>query len=245
MKFLNLRYDFDWGIPFREPFLGWLLTGVKLTLIIAVVTAIASLVLGTLIAIMRTSRFRFLNIPGKIYVEIVRNIPGLFWLLFFYFMFPQLLPEPLSTTLNRYSHYSVVAGILGLTIDNSAYVSDIVRTGLLAIPRGQIEAAVSTGLNRFQQIRYIILPEAFRMILPPLGTRMIHNFKNSSLCMAIAAPELTWATQQVESITFRGLEVTFLATVFYVGLSLLMAFLLIRLEIWLKIDITSANKMRT
>jgi len=245
MKFLNLRYDFDWGIPFREPFLGWLLTGVKLTLIIAVVTAIASLVLGTVIAIMRTSRFKFLNIPGTIYVEIVRNIPGLFWLLFFYFMFPQLLPEALSEALNRYSYYSVVAGILGLTIDNSAYVSDIVRTGLLAIPRGQIEAAVSTGLNRFQQIRYIILPEAFRMILPPLGTRMIHNFKNSSLCMAIAAPELTWATQQVESITFRGLEVTFLATVFYVALSLLMAFLLIRLEIWLKIDITSANRMRT
>lgn len=245
MKFLNLRYDFDWSIPFREPFLGWLLTGVKLTLIIAVVTAIASLVLGTVIAIMRTSRFKFLNIPGTIYVEIVRNIPGLFWLLFFYFMFPQLLPEAMCDALNRYSHYSVVAGILGLTIDNSAYVSDIVRTGLLAIPRGQIEAAVSTGLNRFQQIRYIILPEAFRMILPPLGTRMIHNFKNSSLCMAIAAPELTWATQQVESITFRGLEVTFMATVFYVGLSLLMAFLLIRLEIWLKLDITSANKMRT
>ncbi len=245
MKFLNLRYDFDWGIPFREPFLGWLLTGVKLTLIIAVVTAIASLLLGTVIAIMRTSRFKFLNIPGTIYVEIVRNIPGLFWLLFFYFMFPQLLPEAMCDALNRYSHYSVVAGILGLTIDNSAYVSDIVRTGLLAIPRGQIEAAVSTGLNRFQQIRYIILPEAFRMILPPLGTRMIHNFKNSSLCMAIAAPELTWATQQVESITFRGLEVTFMATVFYVGLSLLMAFLLIRLEIWLKLDITSANKMRT
>ncbi len=244
MKFLNLRYDFDWGIPFREPFLGWLLTGVKLTLIIAVVTAIASLVLGTVVAIMRTSRFKFLNVPANIYVEIVRNIPGLFWLLFFYFMFPQLLPEAMCEALNRYSYYSVVAGILGLTIDNSAYVSDIVRTGLLAIPRGQIEAAVSTGLNRFQQIRYIILPEAFRMILPPLGTRMIHNFKNSSLCMAIAAPELTWATQQVESITFRGLEVTFLATVFYVGLSLLMAFLLIRLEIWLKIDITSANKMR-
>lgn len=244
MKFLNLRYDFDWGIPFREPFLGWLLTGVKLTLIIAVVTAIASLILGTVIAIMRTSRFKFLNIPGKIYVEIVRNIPGLFWLLFFYFMFPQLLPEAMCDALNRYSYYSVVAGILGLTIDNSAYVSDIVRTGLLAIPRGQIEAAVSTGLNRFQQIRYIILPDAFRAILPPLGTRMIHNFKNSSLCMAIAAPELTWATQQVESITFRGLEVTLLATAFYIGISLFLAILMIRLERFLKIDVTSMTQMR-
>ncbi|MBI5408393.1 MAG: amino acid ABC transporter permease [Nitrospirae bacterium] len=244
MKILNLRYEFDWGIPFREPYLGWLITGVELTLLIAAVTTVASLLIGTALAIMRTSRFRFLNIPGRLYAEIVRNIPGLFWLLFFYFVFPEFLPFGLGQKLHEYSKYSVIAGILGLTIDNSVYVSDIVRTGLLGVPRGHIEAAVSTGLNRFQQIRHIILPEAFRSILPPLGTRMIHNFKNSSLCMAITAPELTWATQQVESITFRGLEVTILATVFYIGLSLVMASLIIRLERHLKIDITSITRMR-
>ncbi len=245
MKFLNLRYEFDWGIPFREPFLGWLITGVELTLLIAAVTTVTSFLIGTAVAIMRTSRFKFLNIPAKLYVEIVRNIPGLFWLLFFYFVFPELLPFGLGEKLHEYAKYSVIAGILGLTVDNSAYVSDIVRTGLLGVPRGHIEAAVSTGLNRFQQIRYIILPEAFRTILPPLGSRMIHNFKNSSLCMAITAPELTWATQQVESITFRGLEVTFLATVFYIGLSLVMAAFILKLERYLKIDITSITRQRT
>ncbi|MBI5740110.1 MAG: amino acid ABC transporter permease [Nitrospirae bacterium] len=244
MKFLNLRYDFDWGIPFREPYVGWLITGVELTFLIAAVTTVLSLLAGTVLAVLRTTRFKFLNIPAKIYVETVRNIPGLFWLLFFYFIFPQMLPFGLTDVLNRYTYYSVVAGILGLTVDNSAYVSDIVRTGLLSVPRGRIEAAVSTGLNRFQQIRYIILPDAFRAILPPLGTRMIHNFKNSSLCMAIAAPELTWATQQVESITFRGLEVTLLATAFYIGISLFLAILMIRLERFLKIDVTSMTQMR-
>ena len=245
MKFLNLRYDFDWGIPFREPFLGWLITGVELTLLIAAVTAIMSLLFGTVLAIMRVSRFKFLNIPAKIYVEIVRNIPGLFWLLFFYFVFPDLLPFSLGDKLHAYAKYSVVAGILGLTVDNSAYVSDIVRTGLLSVPRGHIEAAVSTGLNRFQQLRHVIMPEAFRTILPPLGSRMIHNFKNSSLCMAIAAPELTWATQQVESITFRGLEVTVLATIFYISLSLIMAALLFRIERHFKIDLTSIKGQRS
>lgn len=245
MKILNLRYDFDWGIPFREPFADWLMTGVKLTFLIAITTTVLSLIAGTLLAIMRTSRFRFLNVPARIYVETVRNIPGLFWLLFFYFVFPQMLPFGLTEVLNQYVYYSVIAGILGLTVDNSAYVSDIVRTGILSVPRGHIEAAVSTGLNRFQQIRYIILPMSFRTILPPLGTRMIHNFKNSSLCMAIAAPELTWATQQVESITFRGLEVTLLATFFYIGISLTLAVLMIRLERWLKIDVTSITQMRT
>ncbi len=245
MKFLNLRYEFDWGIPFREPFLGWLITGVELTLLIAAVTTVTSFLIGTAVAIMRTSRFKFLNIPAKLYVEIVRNIPGLFWLLFFYFVFPELLPFGLGEKLHEYAKYSVIAGILGLTVDNSAYVSDIVRTGLLGVPRGHIEAAVSTGLNRFQQIRYIILPEAFRTILPPLGSRMIHNFKNSSLCMAITAPELTWATQQVESITFRGLEVTFLATIFFFFLSLVMAAFILRLERYFKIDITSITRQRT
>lgn len=245
MDFLNLRYDFDWGIPFREPFVSWLITGVELTVLIASVTAVTSLVIGTLVAMLRCSRFKIFNIPAKIYVEIVRNIPGLFWLLFFYFVFPEILPFGLGDILHGYAKYSVIAGILGLTVDNSAYVSDIVRTGLLSVPRGQIEAAVSTGLNRFQQLRHIILPVAFRTILPPLGSRMIHNFKNSSLCMAITAPELTWAIQQVESITFRGLEVTFLATIFYIVLSLIMAAFIIKLEKHLKIDLTSIKEKKT
>lgn len=194
---------------------------------------------------MRLSRFRFLNMPGRFYVEIVRNIPGLFWLLFFYFVFPELLPFGLGEKLHGYPYYSVIAGILGLTIDNSAYVSDIVRTGILAVPRGHIEAAVATGLNRFQQFRHIILPEAFRVILPPLGTRMVHNFKNTSLCMAITVPELTWATQQVESITFRGLEVTFLATVFYLLVAFAMVQVILKFERRLKIDISSITRVKT
>ncbi|MBI5196934.1 MAG: amino acid ABC transporter permease [Nitrospirae bacterium] len=204
-----------------------------------------SLCVGTVLAVMRLSRFWFLRIPGKFYVETVRNIPGLFWLLFFYFVFPELLPFGLGEKLHGYAYYSVIAGILGLTFDNSAYVSDIVRTGLMAVPRGHVEAAVSTGLNRFQQFRYIILPEAFRIILPPLGTRMIHNFKNTSLCMVITAPELTWATQQVESITFRGLEVTFMATAFYLLVAFTAARIIIRYERLLKIDIASVRRAGT
>lgn len=245
MDFISLRYEFDWGIPFRDPYLGWLITGVKLTLIITAVTTIVSLIVGTVVAVMRNSRFKVVNIPASIYVEIARNIPGLFWVLFFYYLFPELLPSRLRDICNYYEYYPVVAGILGLSVDNSAYVSDIVRTGLLGITRGRIEAAVSTGLNRLQQIRYIMLPEAFRIILPALTVRMIHNFKNSSICMAIAAPELTWATQQIESITFRGIETTFVATAFYVILSLIAATVILRFERLLKIDLTSIKKMNT
>jgi polar amino acid transport system permease protein len=220
-----------------------MLTGVKITILIAVVTSILSLIFGTLIAVMRNSRIKPLRFLGRLYVEIFRNIPGLFWLLFFYFVFPELLPFGLGDKLNAYIYYPIVAGILGLTFDNTSYVSDILRSGLIGIPPGQREAAISTGLTRIQQYQHVLLPQTYRKVLPPLGTRMIHNFKNSSLCMAITAPELTWATQQIESITFRGLEATTIATFFYVFVSLCMGGIIILLEKRYKIDVSSITKM--
>jgi len=222
-----------------------MITGVKITLLIAVVTSILSLALGTLVAVMRNSRIRPLRIAGRVYVEIFRNIPGLFWLLFFYFVFPEILPSGLGDKLNAYIYYPIVASIIALTFDNTSYVSDILRSGLRGIPPGQREAAVSTGLSRVQQYQYVLLPQTFRKVLPPLGTRMIHNFKNTSLCMAITAPELMWATQQIESLTFRGLEATTIATVFYVGVALCLGAVIILLEKHYKIDISSITQMET
>lgn len=216
-----------------------MITGVKITLVLLVATTITSLLLGNVIAIMRVSRMRPLRVIGNLYVEIFRNIPGLFWVLFFYFVFPELLPLSLGEKLNAYLYYPVIAGILGLTVDNASYVSDILRSGRLAIPHGQREVAISTGLNRVQQWLYVLLPQMYRVTLPPLGTRMVHNFKNTSLCMAITAPELTWATQQIESLTFRGIEATTIATLFYIFLAALMVSIIILLEKYLKIDASS------
>ena len=221
-----------------------MITGVKITLVLLVTTTISSLLLGNVIAIMRVSRTRFLRVLGNLYVEIFRNIPGLFWVLFFYFVFPELLPSGLSEKLNSYLYYPVIAGILGLTVDNASYVSDILRSGRLAIPHGQREVAISTGLNRVQQWIYVLLPQIYRVTLPPLGTRMVHNFKNTSLCMAITAPELTWATQQIESLTFRGIEATPIATLFYICLAAIMVSIIILLEKYLKIDISSITHSR-
>ena len=219
--------------------------GVKITLILLVSTTISSLLLGTVIAIMRISRIKILRAFGTLYVEIFRNIPGLFWLLFFYFVFPDLLPSSLGDKLNGYIYYPVVAGIVGLTVDNASYVSDILRSGRLAIPHGQREAAISTGLSRVQQYLHVLLPQMFRAALPPLGTRMVHNFKNTSLCMAITAPEITWATQQIESLTFRGIEATAVATLFYILLSGVMVSIIITLEKLLKIDVSSMRRSET
>lgn len=221
-----------------------MITGVKITLLIAAVTAITSFCLGTVLAVMRLSRSRMLRFIGHVYVEITRNIPGLFWLLFFYFIFPEILPFDWGDKLNAYRYYPVLAGIIGLTVDNASYVSDILMSGRLAIPATQREVAISTGLNRIQQYLYVLLPQMYRAVLPPLGTRMVHNFKNTSLCMAISAPELTWATQQIESLTFRGLEATTIATLFYITLSMLMIAVIILLEKYYKIDISSMTQTK-
>jgi polar amino acid transport system permease protein len=221
-----------------------MITGVKITLLLLAVTTVSSLCLGTVIAIMRLSRSKALRFFGKLYVEIFRNIPGLFWLLFFYFVFPEILPFGIGEKLNAYIYYPIVAAVLGLTVDNASYVSDILRSGRIAIPHSQREVAISTGLNRVQQYLYVLLPQMFRAVLPPLGTRMVHNFKNTSLCMAITAPELTWATQQIESLTFRGLEATTIATAFSIVLSLFMVSVIILLEKYFKIDISSMTQTK-
>ncbi len=218
-----------------------MITGAKITLILLAATTITSLCLGTVIAIMRISRSTLLRSLGTLYVEIFRNIPGLFWILFFYFVFPELLPVEWGAKLNTYEYYPIVAGILGLTVDNASYVSDILRGGRLAIPHGQREAAISSGLGRIQQYVHVLLPQMFRAALPPLGTRMVHNFKNTSLCMAITAPEITWATQQIESLTFRGIEATTIATLFYIALAGIMVSMIIILEKVMKIDLSSIS----
>ena len=165
-------------------------------------------------------------------------------MLFFYYLFPELLPGELGTTLNGYLYYPVAASIAALTLDNASHVSDILKSGRLMIPQTQREAAIATGLSRIQQYLYVLLPQMFRAALPPLGTRMVHNFKNTTLCMAITAHELTWATQQVESLSFRGTEAIIAATVFYVGLSLIMASAVILLERRLRIDPASIIRGR-
>ncbi len=203
-----------------------------------------SFLLGTIVAILRVSRIKLLQKLGIIYVKIFQSIPVLFWLLFLYYLLPELLPSGLGIILNSYIHFPVIAAIMALTLDNASYVSDILRNGRFLIPDTQRDVAISTGLNRVQQYMHILLPQMFRVTLPPLGTRLVHNFKNTTLCMVITVNEMMWSTQHIDSLTYRGVEAIIAATVFYVSLSILMASSVIVLERYLKIDAASIIKAR-
>lgn len=223
-----MQYDFDWSFLFKPQFMGMLTDGVALTLMVAVCSCVLSFVLGAAIAVARSWPSAWVCLPANAVVEVVRNIPALFWILFFYFVFPELLPQPWGQTLHEWPRYAFVAGVLGLAVDNGAYLSDILRNGMAKISFGQRDAAASCGMSIWQECFCILFPQSLRTMMPAIANRMIHNFKNSSLCVAIALPELTWAAQQIESITFKGLEVTLVATLVYASLSLLMAFVLSR-----------------
>lgn len=227
---MALAYDFDWSFLVEPQFRALLLDGAAWTLLIALSSTLLSTVLGACIAAARLSSRLWLHLPATAWVAIIRHIPGVFWVLFFYFAFPELLPDPWSEQLNAWPWFAVCAGIVALTVDNSAYVSDIVRNGVLAIPRGEREAATCCGLTPWQQWMCCLLPLTVRVVLPPLANRTIHNFKNSSLCMVIGVPEMTWATQQIESLNFRGLETTLLASAFYIVIALGLGQLARRLE---------------
>lgn len=224
-----LRYDFDWSIIVRPQFVDLMVDGLGRTLALALCSGALSFVLGTLIAAARLWPSAWVRLPAAAAVEVVRNVPALFWILFFYFVLPELLPRAWGRVLHEWSGYAFVAGVLGLTMDNAAYLSDILRNGMAKVSRGQRDAAASCGLSVWQECRWVLWPQTLRAMMPAVANRMVHNFKNTSLCIAIALPELTWATQQIESITFKGLEVTAASTLTYALGSLLIAFVLSRL----------------
>ena len=222
------HYDFDLSLLFRPQFSVLIIDGVIRTLVLALLSGLLSFGLGIALAALRQVHVAPVRIVANGIAHAIRNIPALFWIMFFYFALPELLPAPIGSLLHEWPHYAFVAGILGLAADNSVYLSDIIRNGMVTVHKGQREAAASCGLSAWQECVWILCPQSLRSMMPAIANRMIHNFKNTSLCVAIALPELTWATQQVESVTFKGLEVTAAATLIYATGSFTIAFLLSR-----------------
>ncbi|MDO9516401.1 MAG: amino acid ABC transporter permease [Syntrophales bacterium] len=228
---IDIGYQFHWAVlwemnpTYEEVFGVWLIRGLLLTIEITLISTAVSLVLGTFFGIARLSTFKPLYWFATAYVEFFRNTPLLVQLFFWYFAFPLGLPDTVREFL--YDHnYELIAATGGLSIYTAAFIAEIVRAGIQAIPKGHLEAAASSGLSRIQALRFVILPQAFRIIMPPLGSELLNNMKNSSLAMTIGVAELCWQAQQIESFTFRGFEATTAATVIYLSLSLTISMLM-------------------
>lgn len=191
------------------PFLGELYGAAWTTLVLSLQAIAGALVLGTIVAFGRVSSNRHLRIAAGCYVELLRNIPLLVLLYFIYFLLPALGL--------RFSPF--VSALIGMALHESAYMTEILRAGLVAVPVGQYEAAQSQGMTRWQLQRHIVLPQVFRTIYAPLGTQFTMVIIASSLASAISVNEVTGWMQTVGADTFRFFDVFLIAAMVYIVLS--------------------------
>ncbi|MDK2887073.1 MAG: arginine/lysine/histidine transport system permease protein [Thermosipho sp. (in: thermotogales)] len=187
--------------------LPFLLLGAWDTLKLTFFAVLIGLVLGTFIGMGRLSKIKFINIPSTVYVEFLRGTPLLVQISIVYFGLPQL-----GIQLQAYP-----AAIVALGLNSGAYIAEIVRAGIQSIPKGQYEAARSLGLTHWQTMRYIILPQAFKNILPALGNEFITLTKDSSLASVIGVTELMRRGQFVITRTFQTFSIYFgIALIYFI-----------------------------
>jgi glutamate/aspartate transport system permease protein len=224
-----IDYTFDWGIIWQQPNGALFLNGIKTTLMLSAFAWVLAFCLGILVSVFRVSSSRPLRYFGATYVEVFRNIPLLVQIFFWYFAMPSLFPKPMELWLyDNISNLPFFLGILALAFYTSSRVSEVFRSSLLSVPHGQYRAAYSTGLTPYKTYRFVVVPYAFRLSIPPLTTEFLTCFKNSALTMTIGVLEITGTTAYIESFTWRGLEVTTAASFSYLVITLsiiaLMAF---------------------
>lgn len=211
-----MNYNWDWGILFREPYLGWLGEGLLWTISLSICAWIIAFSLGSLLGIMRTSSHRLLRITAAVYVELFRNVPLLVQLFLWYFVFPELLPDDAGRWVKREMPLpALTTAIVALGLYTASRVCEQVRSGIDAVGPGQRNAGMAIGMTEIQVYRHVLLPNAFRIIIPPLTSEFLTIFKNSSLALTIGVVELTAMTRQIEEYTFQGFEAFTAATVVY------------------------------
>lgn len=215
----GMAYQFDWSVIWREPYGHWMLQGLILTLQIGIISWLIALFLGIVIGTFRILPWKPFRVVGRAYVEFFRNIPLLVQLFFWFYAIPPLVGQ----WLNRMPCLGYYCAIFGLGIYTASRVAEHVRSGLNTVPRGQHFAALSSGLSYLQVYRYVIIPYAIRLMIPPLTTEFLTIFKNSSLAMTIGVLELTGMADRIDARTFHGLESMTGAIVGYltIGLSII------------------------
>ncbi|MBV9588079.1 MAG: amino acid ABC transporter permease, partial [Hyphomicrobiales bacterium] len=204
-----MNYIFHFGDMWNAR--GEFVEGALMTLRLSGLAMVASLVIAILGALARTSGPKPLRMLVAAYVEIIRNTPFLVQIFIIFFGLPTV---GLRLDANE-------GALIALILNGSAYTIEIVRAGIENISQGQIEGALALGLHRLQTFRLVVLPQALRIIVPPLGSQFILLMLNSSVCSAISADELTSAALDVQGRTFRAFEAFIVAAAIYFALSLL------------------------
>jgi polar amino acid transport system permease protein len=214
---------FDPSILQSGQYHDWLVQGFILSLQLTAASFVIALPFGALVAVMRTSSFAFARAIGSTIVEAIRNVPLLAHLLFWYFAFPELLPEAAREFLYAHNPEAVCA-VIALSLYSGVHMAEDIRSGIRAVPSSQLEAARSLGLGRVAAVRLVLLPQAFRASIPPLLSQTVNLWKDTSVATVIGAAELMYQAARVETSSFRSVEAFTFATLAYLSVSLLISF---------------------
>src|SRR3954464_12785201 len=213
-------------------YLHYLIVGLGWTLATALAAWVIALVVGAFIGTVRTTTARWAVRLGNLYVEIFRNIPLIVQMFLWFFVVPEFLPQALGDWIKQMPPPwgSYVPAVMCLGIFTSVRVAEQVRAGINSLPRGQRMAGTALGLGEAQTYRYVILPQAFRIILPPLTSESMNIIKNSSVALTIGLLELTGRARAMQEFSFHVFEAFTAATVIYLVTNLVVVLLMRVLE---------------
>jgi len=226
---VNGQWRFGWNVVFQYLFNKYVLEGLWLTVFVTIMSMLIGFVLGMILAVMRMSSNRLMTGIAWLYTWFFRGTPVYVQLLFWYniaILYQSItLGIPFShawtlLTISSNSVFTVVrAAIVAFGLNEAAYFSEIARGGLLSIDEGQLEAAKAIGMTRGQSLRYIIVPQAMRVILPPSGNEVISMLKTTSIASAIGLPELLYQTDNIAARTFQVMPMLIVASLWYLAVT--------------------------
>jgi polar amino acid transport system permease protein len=246
----NMKMDAWWGLviavvvllvammvfsptPYWDLF-KFIQDGIATTVFITIVSFVLILVLGLIGALGRMSKNRVIAGIAGLYVELIRGIPLMVQLIWWYYAFPVIMADMGRRLglefLSNYQANANVMAVVGLTVCYGAYMTEIYRAGIQSIPKGQMEAARSLGMSYFQAMRYVILPQAVRVILPPVGNEFVALLKDSSLVSVVAVVDITRRGREFMSTHFNPIETWSFVALVYLVMTLLSARVVNRIE---------------
>lgn len=225
-----MGYNWRWNVFFETvpsggaTYVDWFVSGLELTVAVSLCAWLIALAVGSITGVLRTVPSRFLRGVAAVYVELFRNVPLLVQLFVWYWVVPQLLPLAWRDAIMQANPFfpSFSAGVIGLGLFTGARVCEQVRAGIESLSRGQKGAALALGLTLPQAYRHVLVPMAFRIIVPPLTSELLNIFKNSAVVSTISLLELTGQGRQLVDYTAQPFESFIAVTLLYAAINLVL-----------------------
>jgi glutamate/aspartate transport system permease protein len=222
-----VKYNWNWGIFWQlspdghGTYLDTLVAGLGWTLATALAAWVIALILGMIVGVVRTTPVRWLRLLGDAWVEVFRNVPLLVQMFLWFFVVPELLPASVGTWLKQLPRSAFYTAVVCLSLYTSARVAEQTRAGIQSLARGQGMAGIALGLTLPQTYRFVLLPMALRIVMPPLTSEFLNVIKNSAVALTIGLVELTASARSIQEFSFQVFEAFTAATLIYMVLNLI------------------------